>query len=160
MLPVMGILKSVPTMAFVVLALIWMKKENAPILIGIVIGFPLFYDMVLGGITNADNNLLRMMKIYGVKKKKISFYVYLPSILFSIIPSLSSTLCLILKVVIAGELYGQPSYGIGAQINIEKLSLNTDAIIGWIIIVGIISIFIDFIVNIINKKFFMWKGIE
>ena len=56
-------LKAIPTMAFIVLVLIWTSKDFAPIIIGIVISFPIFYDVVLNSLLDIDKNLLQMFKI-------------------------------------------------------------------------------------------------
>ena len=51
-------LKSIPTMAFIVIVLIWTSKEFAPIIIGIVISFPIFYDVILNSLLDIDKDLL------------------------------------------------------------------------------------------------------
>ena len=63
-----------------------------------------------------------------------------------------STLSLIFKVVISGEVYSQPQYGIGTIIQFEKMQLNTSRIIAWMIIItGIVFLF-DLIISRIFKK--------
>lgn len=44
---------------------------------------------------------------------------------------LISTFSLAFKVVIAGEVHGQPKYGIGAAVQIEKVNFNTVKIFAW-----------------------------
>ena len=64
----------------------------------------------------------------------------------------NSTLSLICKVVISGEVYSQPQYGIGTIIQFEKMQLNTSRIIAWMIIItGIVFLF-DLIISRIFKK--------
>ena len=61
---------------------------------------------------------------------------------------LISTFSLAFKVVIAGEVHGQPKYGIGAAVQIEKVNFNTVKIFAWIVIIALISILFEYI----NKK--------
>ena len=62
-------LKAIPTMAFIVLVLIWTSKDFAPIIIGVVISFPIFYDVVLNSLLDIDKNLLQMFRIYRVETR-------------------------------------------------------------------------------------------
>lgn len=158
--PILMIIKSVPTMAFIVLVLVWISKEMAPIIIGVIISLPIFYDVTINSLINTDDKLIEMCRVYRVRKIDIFKKVYLPSIIISINNILSSTISLIFKVVIAGEVYAQPKYGIGSVIQLEKMKLNTAAIITWIIIIAIITMVVDRILKIVCKDFNKWKGEE
>lgn len=151
--PILMVIKSIPTMAFIVLVLVWVSKDIAPILIGIMISFPIFYEVTVNTLVNTDDNLIDMCNVYKVKKIDIFKQIYLPSIIISLSNILGSTVSLIFKVVIAGEVYAQPKYGIGATIQLEKMQLNTSAIITWIIIIAVITIIVDNILNYLFIKF-------
>ena len=140
-------LKAIPTMAFIVLVLIWTSKDFAPIIIGIVISFPIFYDVVLNSLLDIDKNLLQMFKIYRVETIDKILTLIIPVIIIAIKKVINSTLSLIFKVVISGEVYSQPQYGIGSIIQFEKMQLNTSRIIAWMIIITVIVCFFDFIIG-------------
>ena len=48
--------------------LIWTSKDLSPIIIGILISLPIFYDEMLNSLFNIDEGLLKMIKIYRVSK--------------------------------------------------------------------------------------------
>ncbi len=151
--PINSILQSVPTMILVVLALIWFDKNKAPFIIGISVVFPILYESVLN---NIDKNIIEMVDIYNLRIIDKIKYIYIPSINIKLIPIFLSTLSLALKVVIAGEIYGQPSFGIGSIIQVEKTNFNTPAIFAWIVI---ISIGLDYIQKYISKYNYKWRRI-
>lgn len=145
-------LKSIPTMAFIVIVLIWTSKEFAPIIIGIVISFPIFYDVILNSLLDIDKDLLQVFNIYRIEIIDKIITLIIPIILIAIKKVINSTLSLIFKVVISGEVYSQPQYGIGTIIQFEKMQLNTSRIIAWMIIItGIVFLF-DLIISRIFKK--------
>ncbi len=154
--PINSILQSVPTMILVVLALIWFDKNKAPFIIGISVVFPILYESVLN---NIDKNIIEMVDIYNLRIIDKIKYIYIPSINIKLIPIFLSTLSLALKVVIAGEIYGQPSFGIGSIIQVEKTNFNTPAIFAWIVIIVIISIGLDYIQKYISKYNYKWRRI-
>ena len=141
--PVISLFKIVPTMAIVILALIWLTNQRAPILITIIIVLPILYEAVIKGIKNIDPNILSMTGVYQVSTGDIIKYIYIPSILNNIMAIFSSAMGLCLKIVIGGEVLGQPSNSIGTSIQTEKMYLNTAGVLGWIIILVILSFVID-----------------
>lgn len=155
--PVISIIKSVPTMAFIIVALIWFDKEKAPFLIGIIISFPIIFENTIKSIKNIDGDLLFISDVYNVSRMSKIIYMYIPNVLYSIASILNSTICLVFKVVVAGEVYGQPKYGIGAQIQLEKTFLNTSAIFAWIMISAIICALFSLIDLVIRRILYKWK---
>lgn len=154
--PINIIGKTIPTLVLVVLALIWFNKESAPFIVGIAIVFPIVYDGILNVLLDNDKKMSDMMKIYEVNILDKIVNIYLPMISFYLIKILVPTFSLAFKVVIAGEVHGQPKYGIGAAVQIEKINFNTPGIFAWIIIIGIISIIFDFINKILTGRFYRW----
>lgn len=155
--PINSIGKTIPTMVLIVLSLIWFKKEEAPFVVGFVIIFPILYDGVTSSINNINKELIDMCKIYKVSTWQKVKKIYMPVIGFYLLGILMSTFSLAFKVIIAGEVYGQPKYGVGSSIQIEKVNFNTNAIFSWIIIIAILSILFDGLNKLISKKVYRWK---
>lgn len=155
--PVMMIIKAIPTIAFIVLALIWISKEYAPIVIGLMMAIPIFYDVILNALVEIDDNIIEVFDVYRVGKMERIKNLYLPTIISSVAGVFSSTIALILKVIIAGELYSQPRYGIGAIIQMEKMRFNTTAIITWILLITLITLVFDKMLSILNNSINIWK---
>lgn len=155
--PITSLASSIPNMVLIVLTLIWFNKESAPYIVVFIMVFPVLYDAVLGSMKNIDKGILEMASLYKISKKDKIFKIYLPSIKFSLLSILSSTISLGFKIVIAGEVYGQPVYGIGAMIQSEKVNFNTTAIFAWIIIIVIISSLLNLIEKILLRRAFVWR---
>ncbi|MDZ5252379.1 ABC transporter permease [Clostridium sp. LIBA-8841] len=156
MIPILNIMRSLPTIGFIILALIWLSQGSAPILVGFVISFPIFYDAIIGSMLNIDKNILEMANVYGVSKINLVNNIYLPSISFAICRIMVSTFSLTMKLVIGGEVIGQPKYGIGTALFVEKNYLNTNMVFAWIILVIIIGIIFSLIQKTINVRVFRW----
>lgn len=158
--PTISLFKIVPTMAIVILALIWLTNQRAPILITVIIVLPILYEAVIKGIKDIDSNILSMSKVYRVSKADVIRYIYIPSVLNNIMAIFSSAIGLCLKIVIGGEVLGQPSNSIGTSIQTEKMYLNTAGVLGWIIILVILSLVINvtakiliYVIKTIRKGF-------
>lgn len=158
MIPVVSLLKSVPTMGIVIIALIWLSNDKAPILIGFIVVFPILYEGFIGALRDINKNILNMAHVYKVSTKNMIRKIYMPSMLNGIMPLVPSAMGLLLKVIIAGEVLGQPTYSIGGSMNLEKVYLNTPGVFAWIIIVVIITSLFEAITKIIMKRTLQWKN--
>lgn len=135
MIPIVRFLSSTPTIAIIILALIWLNNELVPLFVGFIMVFPILYETVLKSILNIDKKILEMSKVYNVSKFYIIKDIYLPSIFMSLSNILSSAMGINLKMVIAGEVLSQPKYAIGTNLQIQKIYLNTPGVFAWIIII-------------------------
>ena len=82
--PMISLFKTVPTMAIVILALIWLTNKKAPILIATLMVLPILYEAVIKGIRDVDPKLLGMAKVYDVKTIYKIKDIYIPSVLYNI----------------------------------------------------------------------------
>ena len=155
--PITALASSIPNMVLIVLALIWFNKESAPYIVVFIMVFPVLYDCILGSMKSIDKGILEMADLYKIGQKNKILKIYLPAIKFSLISILSSTISLGFKIVIAGEVYGQPLYGIGAMIQSEKVNFNTTAIFAWIIIIVLISFILNQFEKLLVRRSFIWK---
>ena len=147
MIPILNFLSSVPTMAIIILALIWLNNEFAPMFVGFIMVFPILYETVLKGILNVNKNIIDMVEVYKVDKITIIKDIYLPSVFLNLSLVFTSTLGINLKMVIAGEALAQPKYAIGSNLQLQKTYLNTSGVFAWIIIILLIAKVFEYIMK-------------
>ena len=159
MLPILNFLSSVPTMAIIILALIWLNNELVPMFVGFLMVFPILYETVVKGILDVDKTIIEMAKLYKVDRLTIIRDIYIPAIFINLGSVFTSAININLKMVIAGEVLSQPKFGIGSNLQIEKMYLNTSGVFAWIIIILIISKFLAYVEKLVKyfTKEQMWK---
>ena len=155
--PLNSFAKTVPTMVLVVLLLVWFDKDITPFAVGFAIIFPVLYEGVRNSLMQIDKKLIDMTKIYEVKLLDKIRKIYVPVMKFYFMSIFVSTFSLTFKVVITGEVYGQPKFGIGSQIQLEKVNFNVSGIFAWIVIIVFISLFLEIINKLLNKKIYRWN---
>lgn len=159
MLPILNFLSSVPTIAIILLALIWLPNEIAPMFVGFIMIFPILYETVLKAILNIDKEIIDMAKLYKVNMLTIIKDIYIPSILNKLSLVFNSTVGMNLKMVIGGEVLAQPKYAIGSSLQLEKIYLNTSGVFAWIVVILLIVSFLKYVLLGINRIFLInkWK---
>ena len=158
--PFIIFLRAVPTIAIIIVVLIWSSVEKVPIVVGVLILFPILYESILGGIKNVDKNLLKMSKVFKVPTKRVVRDIYIPSIYYSISSNIPSYIGLTFKVIIAGEVLSQESLSIGGEIFINKIYLESSNIFAWIIVVIVLNYFLEKGLKTINNRVCRWKKWE
>lgn len=155
--PFIIFLRAVPTIAIIIVVLIWSSVEKVPIVVGVLILFPILYESILGGIKNVDKNLLKMSKVFKVPTKRVVRDIYIPSIYYSISSNIPSYMGLTFKVIIAGEVLSQESLSIGGEIFINKIYLESSNIFAWIIVVIVLNYFLEKGLKTINSRVCRWE---
>ena len=158
--PINSFAKTIPTMVLVVLVLVWFNKDKAPFIVGFAITFPILYEGIVGSLNSIDKKIIDMMDIYEISLIEKIKKIYVPIIKFHLASIFVSTFSLAFKVVIAGEVHGQPRYGIGSAIQLEKVNFNTSGIFAWIVLIAILSLAFEFINNLFKTRIYRWKKNE
>ena len=142
--PFITLIKAIPTMAIILLAIIWLKSNAAPVLVVFLISFPVLYWSWKTGMEETDRKFLEMAAVFRVSFSRRLWEIYLPTTRPYVWAGVSSALGLGFKVCIGAEVLCQPRYGIGSAFQIEKANLNTAGVFAWAIIcvalVGILDL--------------------
>jgi len=150
--PIILINKAVPTMAIILLALIWLESERAPILVGFVVIFPVIYESVVQGIRNVDMKLVEMMEMYNISWFDKLKDLYIPSIRSYLFGAMSAAMGLNLKIIIAAEVLSQPRVSIGTHFQIERANLNTAGVFAWSIITILLAAILEQTIEIFKNN--------
>lgn len=147
LLPLENVLRSLPSVAVILIMLIWFKSNITPILVGSLAVFPLLYRSIVDAVKHIEPKFIELSNDFKVPTKTKIRFLYLPHIMIALKTALVSSFGLGVKVVVTSELLSQPKYGIGAALQIAKIQLNTADIFAW----AVISLFIIFVSHLTFK---------
>lgn len=145
--PLVTAIRALPTVAIILVSLVWLSNDMVPVFVGFLVSFPIVYSTALNGYRAVDKNLIEMGKLYKLGRGKMIKEIYMPSIIPFINSSIILGVGLNLKVIIAAEVISQPGFGIGTSLQIERFSINVAGLFAW----GAIVIFIVFLTEKILK---------
>lgn len=157
MSPIISILRAVPTMAIILIAMLWLNGSKASILIGFLIAFPLLYQSFYTSIEGVDKDLVEMSKFYKVSPINRVLYLYLPETSDSMFDVSASTISLTLKVVIAAEVMSYAKNSIGLQMKMANQEIDIAMLFSWTIIAIALSFILEGIVKLLKL---VWRKIK
>ena len=155
--PWIVVMRSIPVVAFILLALIWFKSGSVPVFIGILTMFPMICTNVIEGIRNVDGKLVEMAKFYQISEKRIIREVYVPAIAPFVVSGISSAFGIGWRAIVIGEVLSQPEFGIGSRMHAAQSFLNVDVLIAWTLIAILISFLFEKIIRWGEKNLIKWK---
>lgn len=157
MQPWVVVMRSVPVVAFILLALIWFKSSSVPVFIGLLTMFPMIYSNIVNGIHNVDSKLIEMARFYHVGDKRIATEVYIPAIAPYAVNGISTAVGIGWRAIIVGEVLSQPQYGIGTFMQSAQAFLQVDKVIAWTVIAVLLSFLFEKLIRFGERKLLKWK---
>lgn len=153
--PMMIVLKSAPTAAFVFLFLILSGSRYAPIYIVTLLAFPILYEAVVGGLNSISDEINDALKVDSGRFFKSLFVIKIPLSMRFIAVGLASSFALSFKTSIMAEIIaGDTNYGLGSMITAYRHSepANLTPIFAITFIAIVIILIVDLVSLLIKSK--------
>ena len=154
MSPIISILRSAPTLAIILIMMLWLDGQTAPVFVGFLIAFPLLYQGIYTAIVGVDKDLVEMAKFYKVKPRDIVFGLYAPEIAPQVFDVSKSTISLALKVIIASEVLTYAKDSIGLEMQKANQAFDVAVLLGWTLVAILLSFVFEGIVTGFKK---LWE---
>lgn len=154
---VLQIIKPIPPIAWIPLAILWFGIGEASKIYIIAIGafFPILVNTV-EGIKNIDSRYLELSLVYEAPRSRVIWRVILPGALPFIMVGVRLGLGMGWICVVAAELIAANS-GIGYMLMDGRSLSRPDMVILGMIVIGIIGKLMDDILRFLSKKAIRWN---
>ncbi len=115
--PVVGVLRTVPTMAITLMLLVWTTPRIAPIIVAFLMIFPLTYAQMLAAYGGIDPKLIEMARVYRIPKREQVLRIVLPLMLPQVLAQAGANLSLTLKVMVSAEVLASTFRSVGGLLH-------------------------------------------
>ena len=150
--PYLTVLNSLPKVALGPLIIIWVGATTKSIIImALLISTFISIINIYNGFISVDSNLITLMKSMKASKLQVFYKVILPSNLHNIINAFKINISMSLIGVIMGELLVSKQ-GLGYLIMYGSQVFNINLVITSVVILGIVSYLMYYVINWIEKK--------
>lgn len=159
--PLMQILRPIPPIAYIPLAILWFGLGNPPSFFLIAIGafFPVLMNTI-AGVRQVDGIYLRAARNLGVSQWTMFTRVILPAATPYILAGVRIGIGTAFIVVIVSEMIAVND-GLGFRILEAREFMWSDKIIAGMITIGLLGLFIDTAVSRLNNHMLRWhRGLE
>ena len=132
--PLLAIMRSIPVISFILLALIFLNAESIPLIIAFLTMFPLLTENLTKGIRGQRKEFSIMARQFRIGRwNKLTQVVY-PQLKPFLYSGLASASGFGWRAIIMGEVLAQCSPGIGGEMKQAQVFIAVPELIAWTII--------------------------
>jgi len=141
--PLFTVVKATPVASFIILALVWLRKDSVPTFAAGLMVMPILWANVNEGIRQTPGELLEMAASFRFSRGKQIHFLYLPQTLPYFYAGCSSSIGLAWKAGVAAEVLVIPLHAIGTQLNNARFYLETADMFAWTALVILLSVVLE-----------------
>lgn len=131
--PALTAIRATPVLALILVAMFWIPSSGVPILVAVLMTFPVFHTASLAGMHAVDKELLELSLFFHVPPPTRLLRLRIPAARGHLLSGARNALGLSWKVVVAGEILSQPRNALGTVMQDARLSLETASVFSWAI---------------------------
>jgi sulfonate transport system permease protein len=156
--PSLQAVRSVPSLAWVPLLILWMGIDELPKVTLIAIGafFPVYLG-VASGVRGIDRRLIELGRVYGLNRRKMIVWIILPGSVSSLMTGLRTGLAVAWLYVVAAELVAAHS-GLGFLLTDGRELSRSDLIFSAILLLALCGKVTDGLLKAIEKRLLAWRA--
>lgn len=155
--PIMAIIRVLPTIAVVLLLVLWTNTFVAPIIVTILVVLPTTFVNLSNAFESVDSDAVKACEFFSVSKKEIFLKVQLPQVAPALFYSIGAGLSLNLKLMVAAEVLAFTASSIGNFIYLANLYDQTITMMALVLSVVISGLIIELIFSLLSKKAGKWQ---
>ena len=159
--PLLQVLRPIPPIAYIPLAILWFGLGNPPAVFLIALGafFPVLMN-TMAGVRQVDGIYLRAARNLGVGRRTLFLRIMLPAAMPYILAGVRIGIGTAFIVVIVSEMIAVNN-GLGFRILEAREYFWSDKIIAGMITIGLLGLAIDTAVSRLNNHLLRWhRGLE
>ena len=159
MRPIAAIFRSLPTMAVLLLILIWFTPRTSPvtIVVAILVLFPMIYSQLYGQISGVSGDLKEMAKVYKLTRIQRLKCIYLPHILPATVIDTGTNISFGLKLIISAEVMVSTYTAIGGMMSEAQIYGNTPRLAALTLVAVLFGIAVELAFRALSFALFKWN---
>lgn len=146
-MPWLSLLRSVPVISFILLALIFLNPEMIPLLIAFLTMYPLLTENLLKGLMNRRDSWKMLAQQFHLNAWNRLFQINYPQLKPYLFSGLASAVGFGWRAIIMGEVLSQCVDGIGKRMKEAQVFIDVPELIAWTLVAIVLSWLTDKLIS-------------
>ncbi len=155
--PVVSILRTLPTMAVILILLIWTTPLTAPVVVSGLVLFPAAYAAALASMDEVHESYGQLARAYGVSRARQAFKMYLPLSAPAVTGQAGAILSMGLKITVSGEVLSSTAKSLGGMMQEAKLFLEMPRLLALTLLAVLLGFALEGLCALIAKYAMRWR---
>lgn len=157
MVPVLAVMRSLPTMAVILMLLVWLSPGTAPIAVTVMVILPMLYTSALAAFDQVDSELISMCRVYKIPVLKRIFHVYLPISGAYLVSEFGAALAFSVKLMVSAEVLSNTYRSLGGMISQSKVYMDMAEMLALTIFAVATGVVIELLFDLLQRILFRWR---
>lgn len=145
--PLLTVMRSVPVVSFILLALVFLQPESIPLLIAFLTMFPLLCENLTEGFRQLSPGTATWARTFRISRLNVWTQIRYPRIKPFLFSGLVSAAGFGWRAVIMGEVLAQCAAGIGSEMKRAQTFIDLPALLGWTLVAAGVGVLADRLLN-------------
>ncbi|MDF9831452.1 ATP-binding cassette domain-containing protein [Parabacteroides sp. PF5-6] len=150
--PLFILMRSIPVVSFILLALIFLHTEGIPLLIGFLTMFPLLTENLTRGFQSLDPGLRMAGRQFRLSRRNRFTQIVYPQLKPFLFSGVASAAGFGWRAIIMGEVLAQCATGIGSEMKWAQSFIDVPGLLAWTLIAVVISYLSDKGIQWLSKR--------
>lgn len=152
--PIVSVLRTLPTMAILLMLLVWFTPGQAPVVIAVLVLFPLIYAQITASFAQIDGELLQMATVYRVSKWHKFRHIVLPQVTKYLLPQIGSDLSFGIKLVISAEVMANTFVSLGGMMQSSAIYMQVATLSALTLVSILLGLVVEYAFVLVTKLVF------
>ena len=157
LVPGLSVLRSIPTMAVVLMLLVWLTPKAAPIAVTLMVILPMLYTSILSAFDQVDGELISMCKVYKISWIRRVFGVYLPISGAYLTAESGAALSFSVKLMVSAEVLSNTYKSLGGMISQSKVYMDMPEMLALTLFAVVTGMIIELLFKLLERVLFKWR---
>ena len=157
LLPIIHVIQGVPSLSWVIIAVIWFKDMEARALFVLLAsGLPNFSIQIHDAVRDISRELWEMVQALRPTRAQMLRHMILPAIVPEVFTAWKVNLGIATRVVIIAELVGS-TFGVGYQLRLSQDLFNMAAVVAWTLALVLFAVVGEQALALLERRMLRWR---
>ena len=156
--PIISVLRTVPTMAIILMLLLWTNPRVAPIIVSLLVLLPAVYAAALSAIDEVRENYGTLARSFQVPAGRRAMKMYLPLVAPAVLGQAGSVFSMGLKITISGEVLSNTYQSLGGMMQEAKMFVQMPVLLALTVLAVLIGFLLEGVCLLAYKLIVRWRS--
>ncbi len=155
--PVVSVLRTVPTMAVILILLLWTSPSAAPVIVALLVLFPAFYAATLAAVDDVKARYGELAEAFRISAGRRIFQMVLPLSAPSVLGQAGSILSMGLKITISGEVLSNTFRSLGGMMQEAKMFVEMPTLMALTLLSVVVGFLLEACFALLKRLVVRWR---
>ena len=155
--PVVSVLRTVPTMAIILMLLLWTTPRVAPVIVALLVLMPAVYASTLAALDEVKAEYGVLARAYRIPACKRAFRMYLPLAAPPVLGQAGSVFSMGLKIIVSGEVLANTFQSLGGMMQEAKMFVQMPRLMALTLVTVLVGFLLEGVCLLLYKAAVRWR---